>query len=145
MWEPHTDTMTWIVYAIAAIIVVAISDVFRKLASGFSDPFFANLIFQMGSITAAVLAWSVFSRKSLLDPKLMTFAFLGGLFISTFTLISFKTLAIGPGASTVLPFLRIGGIVLLVIMGILFLKESFTAVKAIGLVFSFIGLFLLYK
>lgn len=137
--------MNWIGYSLIAIAVVGVSDLFRKLASQLKDPFFTNLIFQLGTITAAILFYVLFSRKVEYNPKLMTFAFIGGFLISTFTLISFKALALGPGASTVIPILRIGGITLLVLLGVFFLKEQLSVQKLIGLGFSFLGLYLLFS
>lgn len=136
--------MNWISYAIIAIIIVGFSDVFRKLASGLKDPFFTNLVFQFGSITAAIILFLLFSRKTQYDPKLLSFAFIGGLLISTFTLFSFKALSAGPGVSTVMPVLRIGGIMLVVLLGIFLLKEQFTLQKFAGLVLSFAGVYLLF-
>ena len=137
--------MNWTSYALIAIGIVGFSDIFRKLASGLKDPFFANLVFQIGSVTAAIVLYVLFSRKVQFDSKLMPFAFISGLLISTFTLFSFKTLSIGPGASTVIPVLRIGGIALVVLLGIFLLKEQFTIQKFMGLALSFIGVYLLFS
>lgn len=137
--------MNWISYALIAIIIVGFSDLFRKLASGLKDPFFANLIFQIGSVSAAIVLYVIFSRKIQLDPKFMSYAFIGGALISTFTLFSFKALSTGPGASTVLPVLRIGGISLAVVLSIFLLKEQLTMQKFIGLALSFFGVYLLFS
>lgn len=137
--------MNWIQYAIIAIVIVGFSDIFRKLASGLKDPFFANFAFQLGSVAAAIIFFVIFSRKIEYNPKLITFAFIGGFLISSFTLFSFKTLLLGPGASTVIPVLRIGGIALTVILGVFVLKEQFSMQKLSGLNLSFIGMYLLFS
>jgi uncharacterized membrane protein len=137
--------MNWIGYSLAAIGVVGVSDLFRKFASQMKDPFFANVAFQIGSITAALVYFLLFSRKIEDNPKLTLFSFIGGFLISTFTLISFKALALGPGASTVIPVLRIGGITLLVLLGVFFLREQLSGAKIIGLGLSFMGLYLLFS
>ena len=137
--------MSWIYYALLAIVVVGVSDILRKFTSGFQDPFYANLLFQIGSFSAAVVSYILFSRHTENNPRLLLFALAGGALISLFTLISFKTLSIGPGVSTVIPVLRIGGILLVVLLGIVFLKEQFTVSKTIGLMLSFIGVYLLFS
>ena len=40
----------------------------------------------------------------------MLYAFVGGVLIAIFTLFSIKALQIGPGVSTVMPMVRIGGV-----------------------------------
>lgn len=137
--------MNWVYYAICAIVIIGFSDLFRKLASQLKDPFFTNIVFQIGSITAAIVLYTIFSRKVEYHPKLLAYAFIGGFLVSTFTLFSFKALALGPGVSTVMPILRIGGILLVVLLGVFFLKEHFTFQKTIGLVLSFIGVYLLFS
>lgn len=137
--------MSWIIYALSAIGFLGVSDIFRKLASNIKDPLFANLIFQIGAMSAAVLTYLLFSRKVEYNPKLILFAIIGGMTIAIFTLFSFKVLSIGPGVSVVMPVLRIGGITLVAILGILFLKEKLTIQTFFGLIFSAIGLYLLFS
>lgn len=134
--------MSWVVWAILAIFLMGTSDLFRKLGSNLKDPAFANLIFQFGSFITAIVLFMIY-RKTSNDPKGILFALIGGVLISIFTLISFKTLSIGPGVSTVMPVLRIGGITLVTILGIVILKEKFSVQSLLGIVFSVVGLYLL--
>lgn len=136
--------MNWIIYSFIAIGVIGVSDLFRKLASHLQDPFFTNLIFQIASVTAAIILFLLFSRKVENNPRDIMYAILGGVTISLFSLISFKALSTGPGVSVVIPVLRIGGIALVVVLGILLLKEKLTLQTFFGLLFSAIGIYLLY-
>lgn len=137
--------MNWIHYALIAIVVVGFSDLFRKLASHLANPFFSNLIFQGASFLTAVMMFLLFRGKIEYNPRDMSFALFGGMLISVFTMLSFKVLEIGPGVSTVMPVLRIGGITLIVLLGVFFLKEQLSIQKMAGLVLSFIGVYLLFS
>lgn len=135
--------MNWIVYTLIAIGIVGVSDIFRKLASNLKDPFFTNLVFQLAATTTAIITYLVFSRKIENNPREIIFAILGGATIATFSLFSFKALATGPGVSIVMPVMRIGGIAFLVVLGIVILSERITAQTLLGLILSFIGIYLL--
>src|SRR3990167_3710394 len=128
--------MSWIFYSLIAIGIVGISDIFRKLASNLKDPFFTNLVFQLSATTFAIITYFIFSRKIENNPKDIIYAILGGITIAAFSLFSFKALSTGPGASVVIPVLRIGGIALLVVLGIFLLKEKLTLQTILGLLFS---------
>src|SRR5438046_1805664 len=109
--------MSWIIYAFGAIFAAGFSDFFRKLGSNLQDPFFTNLVFQIGTFSTAVIMYLLFSRKFENQPRDILYAIIGGVLISIFTTFSFKALSTGPGVSTVIPVLRIGGVVLVFILG----------------------------
>ncbi len=137
--------MNWITYALIGIGFLGVSDLFRKLASvNLKDPVFANLVFQTGTFFFAVVIFLI-SRKVEYEPKGMMFAFIAGVLISAFTLFSFKALAVGPGVSTVMPVLRIGGVTLVAILGVLILREKMIPQAVLGLVFASIGIYLLFS
>lgn len=138
--------MSWIIYAIIAISLMGTSDLFRKLASnGLKDASYANFVFQIGTFLFAIGAFFLTSRKFVYEPKSMAFALIGGVLISAFTLVSFKALAVGPGVSTVMPVLRIGGILLVAVLGIIILKEHFSIQKFFGILLAIVGLYLLFS
>lgn len=137
--------MNWIGYSIIAIGIVGISDIFRKLASDLKDPFFTNLVFQTAASITTIITYLIFSRKVENDPKGIIYAILGGATIATFSLFSFKALSTGPGVSVVMPVLRIGGISFLVLLGIIILKEKISIQTITGLLFSVIGIYLLFS
>lgn len=137
--------MNWVINALTAIGFIGISDILRKLGSQLKDPYFTNLIFQLGSFVTTALCYIFFSRKIEQNTQGMMYALLGGVFVSLFTLFSFKTLQSGPGVSTVMPVLRIGGVAFVVVLGIVLLKEQFSIQKTLGLLLSFVGVFLLFS
>ena len=137
--------MNWIIYAFLAIGLMGVSDLFRKLASNFKDPFFTNLIFQLGATLAAVITYLIFSRQIESNPKYTIYALIGGATIAIFTLFSFKVLSVGPGVSVVMPVLRIGGVTLVALLGLVILREKLTLQTIFGLLFSSIGIYLLFS
>lgn len=139
------NKMNWIIYSLIAIGIVGISDLFRKLASNLKDPFFTNLVFQIAATTTAVITYLIFSRKTENNPRAIFYAIAGGVTIATFSLFSFKALSTGPGASVVIPVLRIGGIALLAVLSISVLNEKLTTNTFVGLILSAIGIYLLFS
>ena len=137
--------MTWIIYALGAISAVAVSDLFRKLGSNLKDPFLTNLIFQIGSITTAVTMYLLFSRRWEGNSKGVIYALIGGILISIFSALSFKALSTGPGVSIVIPVMRVGGVLLVAILGVLIFKEKMNVMNVIGLVLAAVGVYLLFS
>lgn len=135
--------MNWIVYSLLAIAFLGVSDLFRKLGSGLSTATFANLIFQLGSFLTAII---LFLSNGKIDnnPRNILYAFIGGILISIFSTYSMKALHVGP-LSIVMPAMRIGGVILVAILGIIILKEKLTLQTFFGLIFSAIGIYLLFS
>jgi len=136
--------MNWIIFALGAIGFGAISDLFRKLGSNLKDPFFSNVIFQAGSFATALILYFIFSRKLEGNPHGMLYAVIGGIFISIFTALSFKALGDGPGISTVMPVLRIGVVLLVVILGVILFKDKLTWNIVLGILLAGSGVYLLF-
>lgn len=136
--------MSWIIFALGAIGAGAISDLFRKLGSNLKDPFLSNLVFQLGALSTAIILYLLFSRKLEGNPKGMMYALIGGIMISVFTTFSFRALAGGPGVSTVMPVLRIGVVLLVVILGIVLFREKLTWNIVLGTLLAGTGVYLLF-
>lgn len=137
--------MGWIVYALGAISAVAVSDMFRKLGSNLKDPFLSNLVFQLGSITMAVTMYLLFSRKWDVNSRGVIYALVGGVLVSIFTTFSFKALETGPGVSTVIPVIRVGGVLLVSILGVLIFKDKLTWNLLVGIVLAGTGVYLIFR
>lgn len=135
--------MNWIIFALGAISTGAVSDIFRKLGAQLKDPFLSNLIFQAAAFTTAIFLYFLFSRRIEGNTQGMMYAIIGGILISIFTTFSFKALDLGPGVSTVIPFIRIGVVTLVVVLGIVLLREKLTWNIVAGLVLAGAGVYLL--
>jgi uncharacterized membrane protein len=136
--------MSWIIYSLIGIGLMGVSDLFRKLALGLKDPLFTNLVFQSAAFSTAIILFLLFGRKTENNPKYILYAIIAGITICTFSILSFKALSTGPGVSVVMPVLRIGGVSLVAILGIFILKEKLTFQTIFGLLFSGIGIYLLF-
>ena len=134
--------MSWLIYVLGAISALAISDLLRKLGSNLNDPFLNNLIFQIGSVSMAIVLWIFFSRKFESNTRGIMYAITGGILVSVFTVFFFKSLAVGPGVSTVVPIVRIGALLLVVLAGLLLFSEKFTWSLGCGLVLAVGGVYL---
>ena len=135
----------WVLYALGASAAIAASDLFRKLGSNLNDPFLNNLIFQIGSVSMAISLWLLFSRKFEPNTRGIAYALAGGMLVSIFTALFFKALANGPGISVVAPFVRVGGIVLVVIFGVLLFREKITWGMGAGIVLALSGVYLIFS
>lgn len=135
--------MTWLLYALGAVFAVTTSDLFRKLGSNLKDPFFANFVFQMGSFTIAFLLWFFLSRKFETHSTAVLYALLGGMGVSIFTALTFKALEVGPGVSTVIPVIRVSGVLLVAILGVLVFNDKLTWNLALGIVLAVSGVALI--
>lgn len=133
---------TWITYAIIAIMFTAVSDMFRKLAAQELSPYFANVLFQFAAFSTGMTLFLT-HRKIDNNPRGILFAVIGGMLVAMFTFFSFRTLAIGPGVSVVMPVLRVGGVSLVAVLGVVVLKDSVSLIKIVGLIFAVTGIIML--
>jgi uncharacterized membrane protein len=133
----------WVLYGLGATFAIAMSDVYRKLSSNFTDPYLNNLVFQIGSIGMAIALWLFYSRKAEQDSLSVVYALAGGMFVSVFTALFFKALSMGPGISTVAPVVRIGGLVVVVLLGVFFLREKVTLGAGLGMSLAVAGLIIM--
>jgi uncharacterized membrane protein len=136
--------MTWIFYAVLAIGAGALADFFRKFGSTVKDPFLDNLVFETAAFLTAIVLYFVFSRKSVPDGNAMTYVILGGICISIFTTLFFKTLSIGPGVSVVAPIVRAGALILIALLGVIILHEKLTWNLLAGIIFACFGIYLMF-
>lgn len=136
--------MPWFIFAIAAMGTAAAADLFRKIGAQISDPFVANLFSQIGSLSMAVILYLFFSRKLVDNPSGISSALLAGVFISISTALFFKSLSLGPGVATVSPTIRIGGVLLVVIFGLILFREKLTWNLITGILLTSTGLYLLF-
>lgn len=140
----YNQLMNWIIFALGAIGAGAISDLFRKLGSNLKDPFLSNLVFQVGAVSTAVILYLLFSRKIEGNHQGILYALIGGILISIFTTLSFKALGDGPGVSTVMPVIRIGVVLLVVILGVLLFKDKPTWNIIVGTILASTGVYILF-
>ena len=94
----------------------------------------------------AVILWLLFSRKLDTGNAVgVLYALIGGFLVSLFTAFVFKALEIGPGVSTVMPVVGVGGVVLVAILGVLIFEEKLTWSLVAGVVLATGGVYLIFS
>lgn len=93
----------------------------------------------------AIVLWAIFSKKFEYHSDGVMYALLGGVLISIFTAFTFKALEIGPGVSTVMPVVRVGAVVLVALLGILFFKDKLTWNLLFGILLAVSGVYLIFS
>jgi uncharacterized membrane protein len=134
----------WLIFAAGAAVAIALSDFMRKLGSNLNDPFLNNLFFQIGAVSTAIILWLIFSRTFESNVRGIHYALLGGMFISIFTVLLFKALEAG-SLSTVVPVVRIGAVLIVVVLGLFLFKEKLTWELGLGIILALGGVYLIFS
>lgn len=75
--------MSWVGYALLGILFSGFSDLFRKISASL-DPLFANVLFQVGFLTTAVIMFFLLQGKTAGSSKGIFAGLIGGILISIF-------------------------------------------------------------
>lgn len=134
-------------YPILTTIFFASALIFIKLTTTKISPLLATIFY---SFAAIVVQFGVLLFFKLKGVNLFTtssgikISLIGGIFIGFYTVFLFLTFS-KFGVTKATPFIYIGALSLVFIFGVIFLKETLTSLKILGLLLSFVGLFLLFK
>lgn len=134
-------------YPVLATIFFAGALIFIKLTATKISPLLANIFFV---ITATIVQLSALLYAKLKGVNLFAtsqgikISLIGGIFIGFYTIFLFLTFS-KFGIIKATPFIYIGAISLVTIFGVIFLKETLTSLKILGLLLVLTGLFLLFK
>ena len=140
--------MTWMMYALAAALALAAADVLVKAAAGKLPNSLGMLLY--GSVPfLAGLIWWLIDRKNVADSAITTkgvvFATGVGVMFATVTFCMYAAFRAGAPISLASPVIRLGGLVVASIAGLMLWKEPLTGRYAIGLALVFSGIFLMLK
>ncbi|HEY8549165.1 MAG TPA: EamA family transporter [Vicinamibacterales bacterium] len=138
--------MTWMLYAAAAAVALAVADVFVKMSSGKVPNSLGVLLY--GSVAFSVgLTWFLVDRVNGLPlrPSASGIASALGVGLSFSLVTVFLYAAFGAGAplSVTSPVVRLGGLVVAGIAGLLIWNEPLTPRYAAGLLLSITGVYLI--
>src|SRR5215211_6541598 len=128
----------WLFYALACSVFLATADFFVKLAS---NKISASMgMFMYGATTFAVgLAWvsylKIAGQPLLITPSGLLYSLAVGLAFSGVTILLYLTFA-HISVSLGSPTIRVFGIVIASLLGILFLHEPFTWRYALGVILT---------
>ena len=137
---------TWIFYAAGTAIFLATADVFVKLAAGKLSNSVALLLY--GSTTfLAGLSWVIWERSQgtaqYAQPLGVVFGIGVGVAFTFVTVGLYTTFAAGAPISLASPFIRLGGLLLASVAGILLLGEPFNWRYALGVLLACGGIYLI--
>ncbi|NJN94573.1 MAG: hypothetical protein HC875_10985 [Anaerolineales bacterium] len=138
--------MDWIFYAVVTALLLAAADVFVKLAAGKLSNSVALLIY--GSCTFLVgLGWVLWQRFQGVPQYAqlpgMIAAGAVGLTFAMVTLGLYITFGAGAPISLASPLIRLGGLVLVSLVGLIFFKEPLTWRYALGMLLAGGGIYLI--
>lgn len=138
--------MGWISYALGTAVALAAADFFIKLASGKLSNSLALLLY--GSCTFMTgLGWVLLDRTRGVTLHAQTpgvLAAIGvGVAFSVVTVGLYATFAAGAPISLASPFVRLGGLLIASLAGLLVLHEPFTWRYAFGIILAISGVYLI--
>src|SRR5258707_10147061 len=139
---------TWFWYAIGAAILYGLHQVFTKLAAErISDGLGGFVVEGSAAITIGIYLVVLWLSKSW-DQKASSagvyYSVLTGLCVGVGTILFFLLFQKG-GPLSAVPMILAGGAALMALAGVLFFREPLSLPRALGIVLSIIGLFLLRK
>lgn len=138
--------MTWLYWALIAAFFGGLTDIFFKLVNGKINNSLSGVIINACSVLPVIIfaLYSKLGGQTLNSSKIgIIYSVLAGLSIGFITLSSFKMFN-DPNAdlSLAIPVMRITIILIAIVFGILFLKESINLKFIVGLILSLVGLYL---
>lgn len=138
--------MGWLIFTLLSAFFNSLMDLFTKLSSGkIHNGLGATLICSFAAIpTLIYLLVSKISGQEINTTKEgVYFSAAAGLTVGIATIFALRMFSTGISLSIAVPVLRISMIIIACFFGIVLFKEAMGWKLLLGLVFSFIGLFLL--
>lgn len=141
-------SMDWILLAILTACFYALYNIFIKQASGHLHEIAGAVILQ-GVAFALGCGWLIFlSVKGVPIPvssRGVLLAVLAGVFVGLAEISSFLVFSRGVAASAGIPIIIGGSVLIAAVIGFLWLKESMSLVRVLGLVLIVGGIWLLSR
>lgn len=133
----------WIFYAFLSSILIAITGLFDKLALRSiksSDSLFVKSII-MSLIVAIIVVFTTGAKSLKTAPKIDIIYLIIAAIVGTFAWLTYN-IALSSGSLSIVSLIYRSSFIISILMGVLLLSETFTALKIIGVIFSIIGLVL---
>lgn len=134
-----------ILLLIMAMGVLALADFSVKEASGKISPSLGTMIYAATALGVA-LVWVLWSRSQetlFITSRGMIWSITTGLAFGTFTALLFTVFTSGVNLSIGIPVIRLGGIMLAAMLGILVFNESVSSRYVIGFALTICGILLI--
>ncbi len=135
--------MNWIIYALLCVILYGIMQFFIKLSSTGNNPVASSMVFIAVQFLAQIILGLYIITKSdfNMDISSIKYGIAGGIAAAVATIFFFLALESGP-LSKVVPIANMS-LLVGVLLGIIFLKETMNLRVAAGIVFAILSIFLL--
>lgn len=140
--------MSWQLFAILSIVFSAVYNILAKLGATKMNVIASNMAISAASLFVAALIFLVSAPIGSLTasgPTPLIYSILSGLSVGAYAVFYMFSLSKSAPISVALPLVFGGSIVLTAILGVVFLGESVSYLKAAGLTFIIIGLALLSR
>ncbi|MFQ5408676.1 MAG: hypothetical protein ACE5FI_09690 [Anaerolineales bacterium] len=138
--------LTWQTYAIGTAIALATADFFVKLTSGRISNGVAMFVFGVCTfvMSSGYLLWQRASGVPQHAQGVGVLTAIGvGVFFSLVTIGLYTAFSLGAPVSVASPAVRIGGLTLVSIAGILLLREALTVRYIVGMALALAGVYLI--
>lgn len=140
--------MNWVVYAVGAAVALAVADVLVKLAAGKLPSSLGLLLY--GCVPFATgLIWFLWDKSRnvsmAVQPQAMVFAVGVGIAFTLVTIAMYAVFRAGAPISMASPLVRLAGLLVASVVGVLFWKEGISLRYVIGMALSVAGIFLIVK
>jgi bacterial/archaeal transporter family protein len=138
--------MSWLPYAIATAVTLAMADFLVKLAAGKLSNSVAMLLYGICTFVIG-LSWVLWQRAhgtpQYAQPAGILAALGVGVVFSFVTLGLYATFGAGAPISLASPAIRLGGLVLVSLVGLTFFREPLTWRYVVGMLLACAGIYLI--
>ena len=138
--------MTWMVYVVGAALALAAADVLVKAATGKVPSSLGMLLYGLIPFAAGVIWWLIDRRNveaAAITTKGVVFGLGVGVMFAVVTFCMYAAFQQGAPISTASPIIRLGGLVVASIAGLVLWKEPVTARYIAGLAMVCLGIYLM--
>ncbi len=141
--------MNWLLLALLGAFCFGAYNVFIKIASGYIHEITGAVILQFVAAFAGlgILLYLKFKGNEVIEisQKGVYYSILAGLCVGGAEILSFLVFGKGVPASTGIPIIIGGAIVVGAVIGVLFLKEKITVFNIVGTILVVLGILLISK
>jgi len=148
MPRAHRAGMNWFMYAVGAAVALAVADVLVKLAAGKLPSSLGLLLY--GCVPFATgLVWFLWDKSRnvsmSVQPQAILFAIGVGVAFTLVTIALYGAFRVGAPISVASPLIRLAGLLIASVAGVVFWKEGISARYVVGMLLSVIGIYLIVK
>lgn len=138
--------MSWIFVALLTACFYALYNIFIKLASGHIHQITGAVILQIAAFILGI-GWFIYLKinhaPTEISPKGFWLAVTAGVFVGLAEIFSFVLFSKGISASVGIPVIIGGSVLIASVIGFVWLKESISVTRLLGLILIVAGIWLL--